>query len=193
MTDDWDDIVSTLAGDRRAYDRIVTRHHAHVTRQMQRFSWDAGIIEELVQDAFVEVYFCLNKYKRQAPFLHWLSRIATRTGYAYWRQQSRAKRHVAIQDWDDAPFARHSRDSSDVIIIQAERAKMVLDRLLEALGPEERLVLVMQYLEEKSLQDISSLTGWTLPMVKMRGYRARKKLRNMLERWDITEDDIWMK
>lgn len=190
MNDDWEDIVSTLAGNRCAYDRIMDRHMLQISRQMQRFSHDRGVVEELVQDTFVEAYMSLANYRRHAPFIHWLSRIATRTGYAYWRQQAKFRKHVTLEEWDEAPDPSTSEGAE---VATPQQAKQLLDRLLATLGPEDRLVLMMQYLEERSIAEIAQLTGWSVPVIKMRAYRSRKKLRTVLSQWRITEDDLWTK
>ncbi len=56
---------------------------------MTRFTRDERMLEELVHDVFVEAYFSLDGYRGDAPFEHWLQRIATRVGYRYWTRRGR--------------------------------------------------------------------------------------------------------
>ncbi len=86
-----DDIRASIAGDEDAYWRIVERHGAAIQKQMRNFTRDCRQIEELAQDVFVEAYLGLKGYRGEAPFAHWLARIATRVGYAFWKSRERGK------------------------------------------------------------------------------------------------------
>ena len=185
MDEDWDDVASTLTGDRQAYDRIVARYHPAIRRQMQRFSRLSEVVEELTQDVFVEAFLSLKSYRRTAPFSHWLSRIATRAGYAHWRRQTRQSRQVDVAEWDIPETVEAAE------MLDPAAARQVLDRILEHLGAGERLALTLHYLEERSIREICELTGWSTPMVKMRIHRARKRLRGVLRQLNITEDSLW--
>ena len=90
---DLEDIRQSRQGDNEAYRRLIERHQEHVGRILWRFTRDRQVHEELVQDAFVEAYLSLASYRGKAPLAHWLSRIATRVGYHYWKQTARQHRH----------------------------------------------------------------------------------------------------
>jgi RNA polymerase sigma-70 factor (ECF subfamily) len=62
----------------------------------------------------------------------------------------------------------------------AAHAKELLGKLLETLNPDDRLVLTLLYLEEKSVAEIGTLTGWSRPLVKVRALRARARVRKAL-------------
>ena len=80
-----------LAGDGSAYRALIERHQGRVSSMMWRFSRDAEVHRELVQEVFVQVYESLGSYRAEAPFEHWLVRIATRVGYRYWKRERRAR------------------------------------------------------------------------------------------------------
>jgi RNA polymerase sigma-70 factor (ECF subfamily) len=63
----------------------------------------------------------------------------------------------------------------------AASARELLERLLSQLKPEDRLVITLLDLEQKSVKQISQLTGWGVPLVKVRAFRARRKLRKLAE------------
>ena len=66
--------------------------------------------------------------------------------------------------------------------VDQSAAKMLVDRLMEGLSPDARLVITLLEIEEKSIKEISVLTGWSLPLVKVRAFRARQQMRKMLTR-----------
>lgn len=176
QTEDCADIEAVLAGDRERYSDLMRRHEAAMARQMWRFTRNPGERDELVQEVFVEAYLCLARYRRKAPFTHWLRTIAVRRGFRFWKQREKQKKLVPLEDWDGAQQAETPEDPPP------EQAANILHGLLQRLKPEERVVMTLEYLEGNSVEQTARLLGWTQAMVKMRAYRAKKRLRDMYER-----------
>ncbi len=173
---DRSDIKATLAGDGEAYARLIRRHQNNIAGRMWRFTRDKRQLEELVHDVFVEAYTSLKSFRGEAPFEHWLNRIATRTGYRFWKKQKlQASREVPLQDWDSL------RNGNDNEIAAVDAAELV-HQLLAQLPPRDRLVLTLINLEELSVEEAAERTGWSKTMVKVQAHRARKKLRALLEK-----------
>jgi RNA polymerase sigma-70 factor (ECF subfamily) len=174
---DRSDVAASLKGDSEAYRRLIDRHQQQIAKRMRRFARDVGTVEQLVQDVFVEAWCSLAGYSAKAPFEHWLNRIATFIGYAHLKRQmkERKKQNVEIvlenQAANDPPS--NTADQDD--------AKESLHRILDQLSPRDRLVITLLYLEERSVAETSKLTGWSQPMVKVQAFRARGKLRKLLE------------
>jgi RNA polymerase sigma-70 factor (ECF subfamily) len=171
---DIEDIRRSRGGDSDAYRRLVERHQGHVGRILWRFSRDRLVHEELVQDVFVEAYMSLNSYRGKAPLDHWLSRIATRVGYRYWKLAARKRRteSLTLAEWDMVPD--ESTEEMD-----PSRAAALVHRLLAQLRPRDRLVLTLRYLEGCDVAETARRTGWTKSMVKVQSGRARKKLEKL--------------
>src|SRR3974390_1226100 len=85
---DWSDVAASVRGDDEAYGRLVRRYEKPITGLLWRFTRDPVQCEELVQQVFVEAFFSLKTYRGDAPLLHWLRKIATRTGYRFWREKA---------------------------------------------------------------------------------------------------------
>lgn len=173
---DIKDVKNCLNGDRDAYKRVVERHQKHISSMMWKFSRDRTVHEELVQDVFVEVYMSLHTFKHKAPFSHWLCRIATRVGYHYWRKIARAGNinTISLEDWDQASSIATEN-------IAPDEAGKLLHRMLGELPPRDRLVLTVRYLEQKSIEQTAELVGWSVSMVKVQTWRAKNKLKKLLE------------
>jgi RNA polymerase sigma-70 factor (ECF subfamily) len=166
-------------GDGDAYRRLIERHQEHVSRILWRFSRDRGVHEELVQDVFVESYLSLNRYRAEAPFEHWLTRIATRVGYRYWKEKARRQRMEPfdVREWEKAT------DGDGVLqSLEPDQAAELLHRVFEQLSPRDRLVLTLRYLEQCDVVETARRTGWSKTMVKVQTMRARKRLQKLLER-----------
>jgi len=171
---DLEDVRQSRRGDSDAYRRLIEQHQKHVSRILWRFSRDRLVHEELVQDAFVEAYLSLGSYREKVPLSHWLSRIATRVGYRYWRQT--ARRHktesFTLEEWDQVPEETPEE-------IDPGRAAELVHRLLAQLRPRDRLVLTLRYLEGCDVAETARRTGWTKSMVKVQSRRARKRLEKL--------------
>jgi len=173
---DLRDINSCLDGDGTAYARLVERNQSMVAARMWRFTRDKAAHQELVQEVFVEAYLSLSKYRAKAPFQHWLSRIATIVGYRFWKYRSRERSRSSIPIEELDQLVAVEPETMDPSV-----AADVLYSLLEQLPPRDRLVLVLRYLEDRSVEETAELTGWTGTMVKVQSWRARKKLRKLLQ------------
>ena len=175
---DLEDVRLTSQGDADAYRRIVERHQDHVARILWRFSRDHRVHEELVHDVFVEAYLSLSHYRGKGPFEHWLTRIATRVGYRYWKERARRRRTESfdIHEWDEATGADSVAET-----LEPDQAADLLHRVFERLAPRDRLVLTLRYLEQCDVVETSRRTGWTKTMVKVQTMRARNRLRKLLE------------
>jgi RNA polymerase sigma-70 factor (ECF subfamily) len=163
---DRGDIQASLGGDEEAYRRIVERHQQFVAERVRRFTRDRGTREEMVHDVFVEAYFSLKSFRGDAPFEHWLARIATRVGYRYWKREKNAKKVQALGE--------------RAATVSREPTENELDAVLAKLPPRDRLVVTLLYLEERSVAEVAGLTGWSKVMVKVQAYRARAKLRKIM-------------
>lgn len=174
---DIQDIEQTLTGDGDAYGRLVARYQSEIGQWLWRFTRDRTIWEELVQSVFVEAYIHLARFRREAPFLHWLRKIATRVGYHHWQAQGRQRRRNVQALVTDPPVSAPEQDISE----QQDEAAM-LHSLLAQLPPRDRLVLTLLHIEERSVAETAQLVGWSQVMVKVQAFRARKKLRDLWQR-----------
>ncbi len=182
--EDWNDIKTCLTGNTDAYKHLVERYEEPVTRLMWRFSSDRNICEMLVQDVFIEAYYSLKTYKGNAPFLHWLKKIGTRTGYRFWKQREKENRFLPIQDFDFI-------ENVEVDSIDHDQAAEILNALLSRLPADDRLVLTLMYFENCSIKEISKQTGWSESAVKSRAMRARNKIKAIAEKENILEKLGW--
>jgi RNA polymerase sigma-70 factor (ECF subfamily) len=172
-------IAAVLEGDDGAFAALVTRHKRQVLRIAARFSRTSEEIEELGQEIFLKAYMDLRQYRGEAPFAHWLSRIAVRSCYDTLRKR---RREIGTLPLDDA--APYLADDPDDDRGQAEAARALLSRALPRLRPAERLVITLLELEERTVREVAELTGWSEVNVKVRAFRARRALKRILE-----EDD----
>ena len=167
-------VHDTLSRNRNSFAHLVERYERAVTGILWHFTRDPLVLQELVQDTFVEAYFSLRRFHKEAPFFPWLRVIATRVGYRSWRRVRRDRnRQAKLDAW------RRTTPDRAAVQTPSDTAEYVF-RVLESLDPKDRLVLTLQYFEGCAVNEIAQRTGWTLSAVKVRAFRARKRLQGLL-------------
>ncbi len=179
------EIVSqVLDGDVNAFETILIRHRDLVFKIVTKHVPYTDV-EETTQDVFVRVYQSLPTFKGKSHFRHWLSSIAVRTCYDYWRKAYRSgemamssltKRH---QDWLEEVISEESERALNEKGAQ-EEARELLDWALGKLSAEDRTVLELVYLEGLSVKEAADLLGWSVAKVKVRSFRSRRRLQRLL-------------
>lgn len=173
-------IKEAQSGSGFAFGKLVEAYQQCIGKQMRRFTRDSRTCEELTHDVFVEAYFSLHSFRFNAPFEHWLRRIAVRTGYRYWKNEKRHAKSVSMDESQVIPLAR---DDSWQLASSTEAAEQV-HWLLSKLSPPDRLVLTVVYLDGCTIKEASFRCGWTEVGTKLRLFRARKKLIAFMERYE---------
>lgn len=164
-------------GDTEAYDLLMLRHQDAIAAQMRRFSPSREVVEDLTQTVFIEAYQSLASFKPVAPFLHWLRIIASRVGYRYWRKEERRVKLIPYHGYEEFFAEKDDTAGTDT---ERKFAKMV--EFMERLKPDERQILYLLHVDNVSIADAAECMGWNRAVTKMRAFRARRKLRELLKR-----------
>ncbi len=180
--EDQADVAATLDGDEDAFARLVDRHGEAVQRQMRNFARDSAQAEELAQDVFVEAYLGLGKFRGDAPFRHWLARIATLTGYNFWKRREKTKKHRPLHDGMDIAGPGTEKTGGAGGADRGDEAAALLHDLLATLPAADRLAMTLMYLEQLGQDEIAARMGWTRVAVAVRLYRAKQKLKKLGDR-----------
>lgn len=160
-------------GDLSAFDSLMLRHQEAVTRFLARFAETVEEVEDLTQTVFIKAYMGLSGYRSTHPFGHWLRTIAYHAGCDHW-QRLRRHRHLPLFGDPESPAAVDGGGGSE-----AGDGRVL--RAMRRLKPKERETLSLLYLEGLSLEEVARTMGWNKSATKMRAYRARQKLRRLLE------------
>ncbi|HTG43229.1 MAG TPA: sigma-70 family RNA polymerase sigma factor, partial [Verrucomicrobiae bacterium] len=127
-------------------------------------------------------------FRGESPFEHWLMRLTVRTCYDFLRAHQRNREQVLAEiTEDETKWLEKVGSAVDPASAQsADAARLIIHKLLEQLSPESRLIIQLLEIEEKSLKEIALLTGWSIPMIKVRAFRARAAMRKTLLKLDKT-------
>jgi RNA polymerase sigma-70 factor (ECF subfamily) len=177
-------VRQVLDGNVNAFESVILRHRVLVLTIVKKHVPE-NAVEETTQEAFVRAYQSLPTFKGTGGFSQWLSSIAVRTCYDYWRKSYRS-REVPMSaltekhpQWLEQVISQGPEESFDELESQME-AKEILNWALGKLSAENRMVLELVYLEGFSVQEAAELLGWSKANVKVRSFRARMKLEKLL-------------
>jgi RNA polymerase sigma-70 factor (ECF subfamily) len=176
-------IAAVLKGDTASFEPLVEKYSPRLFATARRYARHESEVEDIVQQVWLKAFEKLGSFRGEAPFEHWLMRVAIRTCYDSLRahQRSREKTFSELtepeEDWLDRFVSQP--DAADE---NAEAARQLVERVLEQLSPPARLVITLLEIEGRSVKEVSKLTGWSVPLVKVRAFRARAEMRRILAR-----------
>jgi len=187
MTTKEYDLAQCLEGARRgepeAARALVEQLYPLVIRIVRSHLPVRAAEEDLAQEVFLKLFSRLDQYQARAgiPFEHWVSRLAVRTCLDALRAERR-RPEVRCSDLSDEQSAWLEfllLDGAAAPAADSTSAREVIELLLSQLPPAAGLVIRLLDLEEKSVKEISQLTGWGQSLVKVRAFRARRQLRKL--------------
>ncbi len=176
-------ITAVLSGDSASFEPLVVKYSPRVFATARRYARRESEIEDIVQEVWLKAFDKLKSFRGEAPFEHWLMRLAVHTCYDFLRAHQRNRESSFSElsepeeDWLERFVAAPESASAD-----ADAAKLLIGRVMEKLSPSARLVITLLEIEDRSVKEIAEITGWSLPLVKVRAFRARAEMRKILAR-----------
>jgi len=193
MDSDVQVVQRVIDGDRDTFAILVHRYSREVFCVVGR-RVPGEAVESVAQEVFVSAFRSLGLYEPDQPFEHWLLRIARRRCCDYWRERRREheRPNATLSQEQSQWLERVSAGMSQEIFEQDGRraaAMEVVQHALGQLGPEDRILIECVYFEELSLKEVAATLNWSLAKVKVRAFRARQKLRQIIEQLTGAKSD----
>jgi RNA polymerase sigma-70 factor (ECF subfamily) len=159
--------------------QLIQQYQPLVFSILHRYERDAHLVEDLAQEAFVKAWRALHQFDGRAPFSHWLSRITVHVALDHLRKRKRVQNEIGFEELGEGAldWLHSDNDNKD---LEAGQAREILEIAMRELSPEERVVITLQEIEGKSVEEISKITGSSKVAVRVRAFRARNKLRKAL-------------
>ncbi|HEX2750851.1 MAG TPA: RNA polymerase sigma factor [Verrucomicrobiales bacterium] len=182
---DWDDVIARVReGSQQAAHGLVDALYGHVLRIVRSHLPRAADEQDLSQEIFMKMFARIDSYRGEQPFPHWVARIAVNTCYdRLRRQKSRPEVRFADLTEEESAFLQSTfTGTAEDVNGHDSDGSEVVEKLLSTLNATEQTVLRLLDMEQKSVQEISRLTGWGASKVKVTAMRARRKLNDTLKR-----------
>ncbi|MCG8346226.1 MAG: sigma-70 family RNA polymerase sigma factor [Chloroflexales bacterium] len=173
-------VARAQAGDHAAFDAVYDRFADPLFRYLYARCGNTTLAEELTSELWVRVVERLPRFRfprdnPEAAFAGWLYRIAQNLVTDHYRRKANTDVTLAetISNRDAAP-------DEQVIASDKQRA---LHAAMEQLTPDQREVIMMRFIEERSHAEVAQLTGRSEGAVKVMQHRALEALARLMRRW----------
>jgi RNA polymerase sigma-70 factor (ECF subfamily) len=182
MDQDLVDVRKLQQGQLAALESLMNRHRDYAYTIAYRVLKDAHQAEEVAQDSFVKIYKHIKDFRGDSKFKTWLYRIVYTTALSRLRSEKRHRQQADLDDHsqDSASFMDHGSDLFEQYRTKEKRA--LIEKGLARLNSEEGAAISMFYFKEMSLIEIADITEQSANTVKVRLFRARKKLATELQK-----------
>ena len=131
---------------------------------------------------FIKVFQKLAQFSGKVPLEHWVSRIAVNTclNQIQWEKIRPELRHADLSVEEQAVIENLTTSSDELAPDQRFASRQLVEHLLAALKPVERLAIDLLYFQGCSVEEIRKITGWSAALIKVRAFRARQKMKEYL-------------
>jgi RNA polymerase sigma-70 factor (ECF subfamily) len=180
-------IAAVLKGDAASFEPLVQKYSPRVFATARRYARRESEVEDIAQEVWLKAFSKLSSFRGEAPFEHWLMRMTVRTCYDFLRghQRNRESSFSELSE-PESDWLERFVTQPETLTDHADAAKLLIERVMEKLSPAARLVITLLEIEDRSVKEIAELTGWSVPLVKVRAFRARGEMRKILAK--MTKD-----
>ena len=164
-----------LSGNKQAYAKIINKYKNPLYATILRMTGNQQDAVDLVQESFIKIYRQLGKFDGKGSFSSWMYRVAINHCMDEFRKKRFKMEQVEIRE-DDVKDFHHP----EVIFLKKEKNRQ-LEKLIGGLPEDERMILLLRYVNEQSYSEISEFMSLSLATVRNKLHRAKKKLRETIK------------
>jgi RNA polymerase sigma-70 factor (ECF subfamily) len=175
-------VAAALQQDDDAARELVRRLYPLVAKLVRAHRPARSAEEDLCQMIFIKVMQKLSQFSGKVPLEHWVSRIAINTCINQ-IQAEKARpelREADLSEEQVAVIQNLAATSDELAPDHSFASRQLVEHLMKALKPPERLVIDLLYLQQRSVAEIQKITGWSGALVKVRAFRARQKMKKQM-------------
>jgi RNA polymerase sigma-70 factor (ECF subfamily) len=189
-------VARAQAGDKQAFDLLVTKYQRKLGRLLARFIRDPAEVEDVAQEAFVKAYRALPSFRGDSAFYTWLYRIGINTAKNYLVALGRRAPTTTGFDSDDAEGFEDGDQLRDIntpeSVLASKEIAATVQKAMEDLPEDLRTAIELREIEGLSYEEIANIMNCPIGTVRSRIFRAREaiaaQLRPLL---DTRKDRRW--
>jgi RNA polymerase sigma-70 factor (ECF subfamily) len=175
-----------LDGQERAFEELLSRHQQKIYTSIYLFVKDQAVAEDIFQEVFIKIIDTLRKgkYNHEGKFLQWAMRIAYNMCVDTFRRNKRRPFVSATETFDIFDVLQSSEDNAEQTMIRSQTHDKVR-KLVDALPPEQREVVILRHYADMSFKEIAKLTRVSINTALGRMRYALINMRKMIEEREI--------
>ena len=181
-------VQAALQHDDEAARELVRQLYPLVAKLVRAYRPRRTAEEDLCQMIFIKVFQKLSQFSGNVPLEHWVSRVAVNTCLNQIESEKVRPelRHADLSEEEQA-VVENLAASNELAPDQRFASRQLVEHLLAALKPVERLAIDLLYLQGRSVEEIRKITGWSAALIKVRAFRARRKMKDQLAKISAKE------
>ncbi len=181
--DDHSLVAACRAGQTEAFGVLVRRYQDRLYPTICRLMGSPEDAQDILQDSFVRAFEKLEQFHGESSFYTWIYRIAVNLALSgHRKRQSRTvlgllhagTKHPVVDPADESP------EADPALALERGEREAIIQEALDALGPDQRAVVVLKDFDGRRYEEISDLLNIPIGTVRSRLHRARSELRDRL-------------
>ncbi len=193
--DDASLVRRIAARDHAAFEALMRRYNGRLFRVARAILKDAAAAEDVLQDAYLDAYRSIGRFRGDSQLTTWLVRIVTNRALMHLRKQKQDGVVVSIDEQQGdgtlSQFPDRAAESPNTSALRAE-ARRLLERRIDELPVNFRTVFVLREVEDLSVDEVAECLDIPPATVRTRLFRARALLREALARdLDMATGDVF--
>ena len=183
-------VEAALRHDDEAARELVRRLYPLVAKMVRSHRPRRTSEEDLCQMIFIRIFQKLNQFSGKVPLEHWVSRIAVNVCLNQIEaEKARPElRQADLSEAEQAVVENLTASADELRPDQKLASRQLVEHLMHLLKPAERLIIDLLYLQERSVEEVRKLTGWSTSLIKVRAFRARQKMKTQLNKISAKEN-----
>ena len=176
-------VARVRQGDEAAASELLAHLHPLVLKLVRSHLPRRTSEEDMVQAVFVKIFTRLSQFSGTVPLEHWVSRIAINTCiHQISKERVRPEiRYADLSEEEEQVVQTLASSAEDLSPSQSIASHELVTKLLDTLSAPDRLVITLMHLEGRTVEEVRQITGWNKSLIKVRAFRARRKLRKHLD------------
>lgn len=174
-------IERIISGEKSLYEIIVRRFNPYLYKIGRSYNYNHEDTQDLMQDTFIDAYKSLQQFEYRSDFKTWIIRIMMNNCFRK-KEKSSFKNEIAIEVKDNFKSMFIRSDNNTEKIIQNHELKHIIERALEEIPFEYRIVFSLREINDLPVSETAKLLNIREANVKTRLHRAKLMLRNEIEK-----------
>ncbi|SMC62679.1 RNA polymerase sigma factor [Pedobacter nyackensis] len=186
MFDENEIVNRILKKDLRAFELLVKQYEKLVFFVIHRLVQDKQNKEDICQEVFIKIHHSLTSFRFQSKLSTWIARIAYLTAVNHIKKNKNGSPYEYPKNIDNYHFTDENPEQELI----KKNTSVYVNYLIEQMPLQYKTVLTLYHLNEFSLSEIKEITGIPEGTVKSYLFRARKLLKEKIEK-DLKQENTW--
>ena len=165
------------------FHRLYDQFHQDVFQFLVYLVKDRLVAEDLTQEVYIRAIRSYDTFQKHSSEKTWFFAIAKNIAIDYFRRQKVKSKHTLDYfDWDQDRLSTNEQSPEQQAILNEEKSSVL--QALEKCTEDQKIVVILRYIQQLSVNETAQVLGWTEAKVKTTQHRAIQKLKDVLNKME---------